>query len=237
MGRLPRRREGRRGQGDRQPPARITATASKAALPKGGDATAGRLHNDTAYGFTGAKENGVDLVVHRVPLLSLKPGRSRGRRSPRSPTTPCARPWRPPPPVWRARPSPRRWSSSPGPIRSSTASAACGCLEPLSVIPIRDKAGRAYKGYKGDANYRYDVWELAGGKWVAEVVSMFDAHQPGWGLSDPQRAPQPAEGLEPAPRRPAGPLSGKAASAKLMRVVKFSVRTSSRSRPPTRPAP
>src|SRR5690606_27315382 len=37
-----------------------------------------------------------------------------------------------------------------------------------------------YKGYKGDSNYRYDVWQLKDGKWVAEVVSMFDAHQPGW---------------------------------------------------------
>jgi CRISPR-associated endonuclease Csn1 len=50
--------------------------------------------------------------------------------------------------------------------------------EPVSVIPIRDQAGRAYKGYKGDANYRYDVWELPNGRWVHEVVSMFDAHRP-----------------------------------------------------------
>ena len=154
-------------------------TASKAALPKGCDATAGRLHNDTAYGFTGVKENGVDLVVHRVPLLSLKPDDlvAGGRRV------------------------------ADDTLREALAIAASGLdgkafaqalvqfarthpqfngirrvrvLEPLSVIPIRDKAGRAYKGYKGDANYRYDVWELAGGKWVAEVVSMFDAHQPGW---------------------------------------------------------
>ena len=53
-------------------------------------------------------------------------------------------------------------------------------VEPLSVITIRDSHGRPYKGYKGDSNYRYDVWELRDGKWVAEVVSMFDAHQPDW---------------------------------------------------------
>ena len=52
--------------------------------------------------------------------------------------------------------------------------------EPLTVIPIRDKDGRIYKGYKGDANFRYDVWELKDGSWVAEVVTMFDAHRPDW---------------------------------------------------------
>src|SRR5690606_25352720 len=44
--------------------------------------------------------------------------------------------------------------------------------EPLGVIPIRDSAGVPYKGYKGDANFRYDVWELQDGKWIAEVVTM-----------------------------------------------------------------
>src|SRR3546814_15886528 len=49
--------------------------------------------------------------------------------------------------------------------------------EPLNVIPIRDKAGRAYKAYKGDANARFDVWRLPSGKWTADIVSMFDAHR------------------------------------------------------------
>src|SRR3546814_10293265 len=44
--------------------------------------------------------------------------------------------------------------------------------EPLNVIPIRDKAGRAYKAYKGDANARFDVWRLPSGKWTADIVSM-----------------------------------------------------------------
>ena len=154
-------------------------TASKAALPKGQDATAGRLHNDTAYGLTGRTENGCELVVHRVPLTALKPD--------------------------DLLPGGRRIADEA--LRDRLAQATAGAtgkaftealrrfatadptflglrrvrvLEPLSVIPIRDKAGRPYKAYKGDSNYRYDVWELASGKWVAEVVSMFDAHQPGW---------------------------------------------------------
>src|SRR3546814_12635150 len=42
--------------------------------------------------------------------------------------------------------------------------------EPLNVIPIRDKAGRAYKAYKGDANARFDVWRLPSGKDRKSVV-------------------------------------------------------------------
>src|SRR3546814_9403643 len=49
--------------------------------------------------------------------------------------------------------------------------------EGLKVIPLRDKSGVAYKGYKGDANARFDVWQLPDGKWTAAVVSMFDAHR------------------------------------------------------------
>src|SRR3546814_9047390 len=38
------------------------------------DATAARLHNDTAYGLTGlTSDSGLQIVVHRVPLTSLKP--------------------------------------------------------------------------------------------------------------------------------------------------------------------
>src|SRR3546814_5139772 len=39
------------------------------------DVTAGRLHNDTAYGLTGefAADGKTPIVVHRVPLMSLKP--------------------------------------------------------------------------------------------------------------------------------------------------------------------
>ena len=152
--------------------------ASKAALPKGQDATAGRLHNDTAYGLTGERENGVDLVVHRVPLLSLKPDDllPGGRRVADEELR-------------------RRLSEATAGATGKTFAEALKAfarrdpifsgmrrvrvLEPLSVIPIRDREGRAYKAYKGDANYRYDVWELPNGKWVSEVVSMFDAHQPG----------------------------------------------------------
>ena len=41
----------------------------------GHDVTAGRLHNDTAYGLTGEKaaDGRTPIVVHRVPLMALRP--------------------------------------------------------------------------------------------------------------------------------------------------------------------
>lgn len=153
-------------------------TASKAGLPKGQDATAGRLHNDTAYGFTGHTDaKGTTIVVHRVPLSSIKKPADIDRI--RDADLKAA--------IYRhvgglegkafekaiAEFGDQKWHPYPGIRRVRV-------TEPLNVIPIRDKSGQIYKGYKGDSNYRYDVWELPDGKWVSEVVSMFDAHQPGW---------------------------------------------------------
>lgn len=153
-------------------------TASKAGLPKGQDATAGRLHNDTAYGLTGETDaKGNSIVVRRVPLNSFKKLADLERV--RDPDLKAAlyrhlggldgkafekaigefgdRDWHPFAHIRRVR-----------------------VVEPLTVIPIRDQNGHIYKGYKGDSNYRYDVWELPDGKWQAEVVSTFDAHQTSW---------------------------------------------------------
>lgn len=49
-----------------------------------------------------------------------------------------------------------------------------------TVIPIRDSQGRAYKGLIGNSNHRVEVWELKDGSWVADIVTMFDAHTKGW---------------------------------------------------------
>lgn len=144
--------------------------------PKDHDTTAARLHNDTAYGFTGlTSDTGLPVVVHRVPLTSLKPADIL---------------------------NPERIPDAA--LRDALQRATCDfsgkdfekalldfsrsdpvfkgirrvrVREGLKVIPVRDKSGVAYKGYKGDANARFDVWQLPDGKWIATVVSMFDAHR------------------------------------------------------------
>lgn len=153
-------------------------TVSKAGLRNGRDATAGRLHNDTAYGLTKEKDaRGNDLVVHRVPLSALK--KRDHIESVRDGELRAALL------DWTSgldgKPFEARLLKFPqlGPLQFRNIRRV-RVIEPLSVIPIRDKSGHAYKGYKGDSNYRYDVWELKDGQWVSEVVSMFDAHQPGW---------------------------------------------------------
>ena len=153
----------------------------------GNSSTAGRLHNDTAYGLTGATDaKGNTIVVRRKPLGSIKPADIPTIRDP------------------DLRAELHKWIDGlDGKALDQALAAFSGTgplqfrgvrrvrvTEPLSVIPIRDREGRIYKGYKGGSNYRYDVWEMPDGKWIttwkdcegvirSSVVSMFDAHQPG----------------------------------------------------------
>lgn len=145
------------------------------------DVTAGRLHNDTAYGLTGlvAADGKTPIVVHRVSLMSLTPDD-------------IADPIRIPDLPLRtalADATRRFWDkklkkefdlalarfAKTHPVFKGIRRVRV--REPLNVIAIRDRTGRAYKAYKGDANARFDVWRLPDGKWVSDIVSMFDAHQ------------------------------------------------------------
>ncbi|MEX2277371.1 MAG: type II CRISPR RNA-guided endonuclease Cas9 [Cucumibacter sp.] len=146
-------------------------------LPKPGamGGTAGKLHNDTAYGLIEPPLPRGDNVVRRVPLLSLRPQDIADVRDDEL----------------RA-----RLDSAVSGLTGKEFEAALlhfarndarfkgirhvRVTEKLNVIPIRDRQGKAYKGYLGDANYRYDVWETKDGRWLPEVISMYDAHQPGW---------------------------------------------------------
>ncbi|MEM9963453.1 MAG: type II CRISPR RNA-guided endonuclease Cas9 [Pseudomonadota bacterium] len=152
----------------------------------GGSSTTGRLHNDTAYGLTGEKdERGNDIVVRRLPVTALTKKHLAGIRDPRLRTAlleatgdksgkeleAVLRAFSRTHPIWKG-------------IRRVRVS------EPLSVIPIRDKAGRAYKAYKGDSNHAYEIWQMPDGKWVSQVIPTFDANQPD---HDPTKSrPHPA---------------------------------------------
>lgn len=151
----------------------------------GRDITAGRLHNETAYGLTGkvAADGRTPVVVHRVSLASLKPAD-------------LMNPDRIPDPVLRTALveatrglSGKEFEQALGAFsKEGWHHEASGRVlfkgirrvraeEPLNVIQIRDRAGMPFKAYKGDANARFDVWRLPNGKWVSDIVSMFDAHQ------------------------------------------------------------
>lgn len=151
----------------------------------GRDVTAGRLHNDTAYGLTGelAADGKTPIVVHRVPFMGLKPADLEKedrvadialRDALRAATTgqsgkafeAALRRFREVHPIFKG-------------IRRIR------LREPLNVISIRNAAGRAYKAYKGDANARWELWRLPDGNLKTQVITMFEAHQ------DPDRDMRP----------------------------------------------
>ena len=146
---------------------------------KNRDVTAGRLHNDTAYGLTGevAADGKTPIVVHRVPLMSLKPGD-------------LIDPQRIPDAALRDALYGATRDRSGKDFEQALARFArehsvfrgirrVRVREPLNVIAIRDREGRAYKAYKGDSNARWEIWRLPDGSLKTIVVSMFEAHKPG----------------------------------------------------------
>ncbi|MBN9439781.1 type II CRISPR RNA-guided endonuclease Cas9 [Bosea sp. (in: a-proteobacteria)] len=195
-------------------------SASKAGRPANRDTTAGRLHNETAYGLTGEKDaRGLDIVVTRKPLSAFKKPadldaiRDEDLKQKLKDWT-AGREGAAFEQAMRSFGHPER-----GP-RSYPGLRRIRVVEPLSVIPIRDRDGRAYKAYKGDSNYRFDVWELKTGKWKDEVVSMFEAHQPGW--SSPIRADNPTARKVLSLQQNDVVAIERDGERELMRVVKFS---------------
>lgn len=195
-------------------------SASKAGRLANRDTTAGRLHNETAYGLTGEKDaRGLDIVVTRKPLSAFKKPadldaiRDEDLKQKLKDWT-AGREGAAFEQAMRSFGHPER-----GP-RSYPGLRRIRVVEPLSVIPIRDRDGRAYKAYKGDSNYRFDVWELKTGKWKDEVVSMFEAHQPGW--SSPIRADNPTARKVLSLQQNDVLAIERDGERELMRVVKFS---------------
>ena len=151
-------------------------TISRAGYAQGKGKTAGQLHNETAYGLTGEKDDkGNKVVVTRENFLSLE---SKDIPTIRDPNLQA-----------------ELYSATQGLDKKEYQEALLRfardhklykgirhvrVLLPRNVIEIKDKNGEPYKGYMGNSNYRYDVWETLEGKWNSEVVSMFDAHQPKW---------------------------------------------------------
>lgn len=185
----------------------------------GQDQTAGRLHNDTAYGLTGKLDaKGNSIVVRRVPLTTLKSEKDLAKVRD--------------PDLRRALEQATRglsgksfeqalsaFSGSPGHYKGIR---HLRITEPLKVIGVQDRQGRIYKGYKGDANYRYDVWRLPDGKWQAEVVSMFDAHKPNW-QSDVKQAYPTAKKVLRLHQNDVLVLEFSEGATEYMRVVKFAL--------------
>lgn len=182
---------------------------------KGKDVTAGRLHNDTAYGLTGetTADGKTPIVVHRVPLKSLKPADISNSERIADPVLRAA--------LHRATDgrSGKEFEAALAKFAKEHGVRRVRVREPLNVITIRDAQGNAYKAYKGDANARFDVWQLPNGRWVADIVSMFDAHSREGGDRRPHPAAKKMLSLR---QNDMLAIERDGAPRQLVRVVKFS---------------
>lgn len=139
------------------------------------------MHNDTAYGLTGDKdEKGNDLLVTRKPLTSFdKPSQLEDIRD--------------------ARLRGQFLEATHGLSGKAFTDALVQAGEAMkpkvfsvriitpmkssSFVTITHGKGHA-KAYKGDGNYCYDIWVDESGKWTGEVITTFEAYQ--FAQADPE---------------------------------------------------
>ena len=153
-----------------------------------GRGTTGQLHNETAYGLIEVSEDGTSKVVTRKMLSDLK------RRS----DLDCVRD-----PVLRTALI-ELWDGTDA--KNDTERAAVFAerawvkgvvvgdkyqqvrrvriTDEQRVIPIKDHAGKPYKGYLPGGNEFADVWKMRDGSWQLVVVPRFHANQPDFDIEE-----------------------------------------------------
>lgn len=140
----------------------------------------GALHNDTAYGLNNGRDG---FVTHRVMLDSFKSAEDIAKKEFADETLK----------TWlleqTAGLSGKEFAARIEALRREHGVRRVKLAEKLSVIEMHeseanDRHGiddngrpRPYKGYKGDSNYCIEIWRNEKGKWEADVISTFLAHQ------------------------------------------------------------
>jgi len=206
--------------------------------------TSAQLHNDTAYGLTGeVNEKGVPIVVHRVPLLSLKP---RHFTNPESITDEelrdalyrvtqglSGKDYEKALEEFSKKGIQNKKDKNNVPLFKGIRRVRL--REPLNVIPVKDKSGKTYKAFKGDSNARYDVWQMPPDKkgkrkWVTKwkdkegaeqssIISTFDIHRADHEPPKPHPAARRVLSLQ---RNDLLAIQRDEGERKVVRVVKFS---------------
>jgi CRISPR-associated endonuclease Csn1 len=187
-------------------------------LKLGKNQTSGRLHNDTAYGIiAGPDKRGAYTVIHRVPWDAIKDMaaveairdahlREKVIHAVKGLTGK------------EFQDAIKRFATTDTQYKGIR---HVRIVETLSVIPIRNKHGKIYKAYKGDANERFDIWQLKDGKWQSEVVSTFDANQKNF-MSPIRRENPTAKKVMSLRKDDLLAWVEEGGETKIMRVVKFS---------------
>ena len=151
--------------------------------------TTGQLHNETAYGLVELSESGPSQVVVRKELDKLK-------RSDLEPVKDSE-------PTKGVRDAALRaallelWDEVGGkPAEFAQKAKTEGVmlngrrqivrrvrtLDEQTIIPVRDRSGKPYKGYMPGGNEFADVWRMRDGSWKIVVVPTFDANQRGFDI-------------------------------------------------------
>lgn len=157
-------------------------TVSRSGYAAGKGQTAGKLHNDTAYGLTKDKDCN-DRVVRRRAITDLKkPQDIEAIRDDQLREALLEATYglsgRDFENAVQAFARQGSLAGKPNPFKGLR---HVRVLETqLMLVRVKDKQGKTFKAYLPSGNYRYDVWQLPDGKWDAEVISMFEAHQPGY---------------------------------------------------------
>lgn len=178
----------------------------------------GGLHNDTNYGFRAeANTQGAILVSHRKPLTAFK-GLSdlEGIPDPHLKQRIAD--------ALRGKASPKDIKAALDQFSASTGIRRVQVRERLSVIPIGDRYTKnPYRYVKGDGNYCVDIYRKPTGKWESDVITTYDANQPGF---DP-RSPTSRSGQPLVMRLRKGDLIKLEVDGrnKIMRVAKFTAGT------------
>lgn len=143
---------------------------------RGQDSTAGRLHNDTAYGVVD------DLtVVSRTPLLSLKPSdievTTKGKNIRDSQLQKALAVATKGKDGKAFEAALATFAAKNGPYQGLRRVRLAETLQKSARVEIgADKDGNPLKAYKGDSNHCYELWRLPDGTVVHNVVTTFDAH-------------------------------------------------------------
>ncbi|MEM1131863.1 MAG: type II CRISPR RNA-guided endonuclease Cas9 [Pseudomonadota bacterium] len=199
--------------------------------------TSGQLHNDTAYGFTGryADDGKTPIMTHRIPLAHLRPADLTNSQRIADPVLRQALLDVAGDLDGKAFEAALHKLSSEGWKRGENGPLMFQGLrhlrvhEPLNVIPVRDRQGRAYKGFKGNSNARYDVWRLPNGRWVTKwkdrkgetqtsIITTFDLHQPDF---DPPRPHPTAKKMLSLQQNDLLAIERDDGPVEIVRVVKF----------------
>ncbi|WP_349359902.1 type II CRISPR RNA-guided endonuclease Cas9 [Stappia sp.] len=158
-------------------------TVSRKGYAQGRGQTAGKLHNDTAYGPTSDVDaRGNALVSRRVAISSFENakqleairGNEHGHSELRDRLMAATRGL-----SGKAfQEAVQRFVETDEKFKGIRRVRIVEARSPVWIT--HGENGRHRKGYLPGENLRYDVWELPDGRWDAEVVSLFEAHQPGF---------------------------------------------------------